>query len=291
MLGRPSALRLIFGIVGLSFVGFVLVMGMPVRAQGPDNGKGPHPARLEGVPILTIGNDLIEADLDSFGGFIIGTRAGDPNNNDDDHKDLLYGFFIKDIFSSYASLHVVGGPKEGIYKLQSNAPAQPPVLVNGDSAFTFWTLNGVRVEQTLTPAFNPFTNRDDTVRIQYRLTNVYTATLQAGIRSMLDVQVGMNDGAPYLVPNVGQVTREREYDRAHMPPFWKAFESAQFDPGSVKGLGILSGFGATTPDRFVIARWGRPSEQNGIGLYPASWTYDVDPNATVQQDSAVAMYW
>jgi len=94
--------------------------------------------------------------------------------------------------------------------------------------------------------------------------------------------VGDNDAAPYFVPGVGNSNKEQEYTSANMPPYYFAFESPTFAADSLKGEGMLTGFGMTPPDRFLIASWG--------SIDGTIWDYTVDPNRTTG-DSATAMYW
>ena len=99
---------------------------------------------------------------------------------------------------------------------------------------------------------------------------------------MLDVKVGGSDNAPYFVPGTGNTNREQSYTAPNIPPYFKTFESLTYDENSLKGMGILDGFGAVAPDRFVIANWQQISA--------TSWDYSITPGAETG-DSAVAWWW
>lgn len=159
---------------------------------------------------------------------------------------------------------------------------------------TVWEINGIRVTQTLSLAFNIYTGREDTIQIRYHLQNVADTPRAVGLRSMLDIAIGgtgaadEGDGAPYFVPGAGNLLHEASFSDG-VPAIWKAFESPSFDPASTKGQGILIGPGATPPDRFVVARWGRADQEDGLVQH--TWDYTVDPTASITVDSAVGLYW
>ncbi|MFQ5594670.1 MAG: hypothetical protein ACE5HA_11040 [Anaerolineae bacterium] len=264
--------------------------GLMASAQGTKGGDSPQQAGEP--PAVTVDNDFIRVSTDDDGQFVIGTTGGDPALPTDDNKRLLYGY-PDDIWSSFATVRVVADGETSDFRLLDRGPAEGPVR-QGGAIITTWLLNQVRVTQRLEPAFNVYTGRDDTVRIQYNLTNMGETSRAAGVRSMLDIAIGRvgamveGDGAPYFVPGAGNLTHEAEF-AGSIPAIWKAFESLDFDPASTKGQGILVGPGATPPDRLVLTRWGRFEQEEGIRFH--AWDYSVDPTADLTLDSAVAMYW
>lgn len=259
-------------------------------AQGTKEGEGAQQAGEP--PAVTVDNDFIRVSADDDGQLVIGTTGGDPAIPTDDNKRLLYGY-PDEIWSSFATIRVIAGGATQDFTLQDRMPAEGPIR-QGNAIITTWLIDEVRVVQRLELAFNVYTDREDTIRIQYTLTNTGDTPRAAGVRSMLDIAIGRvgqvieGDGAPYFVPGAGNLTHEAEFV-GNIPAIWKAFESLIFDPASTKGQGILVGPGATPPDRLVLARWGRFEQTDGIRFHP--WDYTVDPSADLTLDSAVAMYW
>lgn len=271
----------LFLIIALTFSA-----GLVASAQGAKTDQaGERPA-------VTVDNDFIRVSADDDGQFVIGTTGGDPAIPTDDNKRLLYGY-PDEIWSSYATVRVVADGQTQDLRLLDRVPAEGPVR-QGDAIITTWLLDSVQVTQRLELAFNVYTNREDTIRVQYTLTNTGDGLRAAGVRSMLDIAIGRvgpvveGDGAPYFVPGAGNLTNEAEFV-GNIPAIWKAFESLTFDPASTKGQGILVGPGSTPPDRLVLARWGRFEQEDGIRFH--AWDYTVDPSAGLTLDSAVAMYW
>lgn len=268
---RPR--RYLLGLVVL----FLLAWPVLAKAQT-------HPQAL-----VSVQNDFLRVDASDSGSytgaFVVGTTGGDPSTANDDNARLLYGFTPNGQsypYSSFVTLRLLinGAPSD--YVLTTQTPIQAPSVV-GNEIVTIWSIQGVRVEQHLSLVNNPYTGRPDTTRIEHILVNEKGQVVTAGIRVMFDVEIGGNDGAPYFIPGAGNLTNEREFSAVDMPPYWRAFESPTFDPTLLKGQGLLTGGQATTPDRFIVARWS--------GLYQTAWDYTADPNQAFTSDSAVGVYW
>lgn len=259
----------------------------PTAASPPIQDKGPGGGSVQDTPTETIENDYIKALTSDGGRFVIGTTAGDPNTSDDDNKPLLYGY-PTDAGSSFSTLRVISGSTTTDYQLGNTAwsgtgldPIAPPTS-DGTAITTIWQQDGVQVEERLYFAQNSATGRSDTTAIEYTIRNNNSTSRDVGLRIMLDVMLGNNDGAPYLVPGTGQATKQSEWHGANVPDYWVAYESPTFASDSLKGRGQLSGDNATRPDRFVIADW--PQARSTV------WDYTVDPNDLVTNDSAVILY-
>jgi hypothetical protein len=237
------------------------------------------PVAQFGLPVTHIGNEFVEANVSPWGQFTIGTVQGDPGTRDDDQKRLMFGHNGGG-YTSFVSARIIENGQQQDVPLYRLGDARPQV--SGDAVTMQWQAGSVKIEQVLTPALNPYTNRPDTIRISLTATNTGSQPVQAGIRVMLDTMIGGNDNAPFFVPGTGNFAVEKEYGAGEIPAYWKAFEAEDYSPASLKGQGILTGFDATPPDRFVVARW--PQLRSTI------WDYNVDPQAPVG-DSAVALYW
>lgn len=268
-------------------LGLVLLLSLRLAMAGPPAPTEVQESPLE-PPVASVANEYIEVLVDNDGQFVINTTGGDPDFPGDNNKRLMYSD-AGGIWSSFSSIrHYADGEPPFDFSLRDWEPSVAPT-VHGNTISATWLRHNIQVKQQLTPAFNPYTGREDTVRIEYTVTNLGTQAHSVGVRCMLDVMIGDNDGAPYFVPGSGNLTLETDFLGTDVPVYWKTFESPTFDPNSLKGQGILRGNGATPPDRFVIGRWGRASQVTG--LFRTIWDYDIEATVPVTEDSATALYW
>ncbi|OQY21244.1 MAG: hypothetical protein B6I34_07625 [Anaerolineaceae bacterium 4572_32.1] len=255
----------------------------PTRASPPIQDEGSKGINIQSTPSGNIANEYLQVLTSEAARFIIGTTGGNPNTPDDDEQPLLFGY-PSNVGSSFSTMRVISGSTTTDYQLGNTdwsdtgiAPIAPPAC-DGESITTIWEQDGIRVEEKLYFAQNP-----DTAAIEYTIKNNNLLSLEVGLRIMLDVMVGDNDGAPYLIPNRGQVTQQSEWEGAGVPEYWLAYELPSFAAGSLKSRGQLSGGNATLPDRFVIAAWSQAHE--------SAWDYTIDPDSSVTNDSAVILYY
>lgn len=247
----------------------------------------PQPHRCDPVtaPCERAANEFIRADVGPNGAWALGTTGGDPATTYDDDKVLLYGFAPagkSEVATSFNTVRV-SGPR-GQFDLLLQAPARQ--ISDTGRVVSYWSFDApyrIGVTQTTRLDQNPFSGRPDVVDLGYDLSNATTGTLDIGIRSVLDVKLGNNDGAPYFIPGVGTITEEREYTGTEVPAFWLAFESPRYEPNRLRSVGILRGPGLVPPDRVAIAYW--------IDLQKSPWQYQVNATKPVTSDSAVALYW
>jgi len=238
-------------------------------------------------PCLAVRNESIRADISPSGSWASGTTGGDPSTPNDDDKTLVYGFKpggASELGSSYTTVRIVGRDST-----RDIAPTTKDVVSqfkDGDRVHTVWHWTDphqVSVTETLRLVDNPFSGRRDATAIDYVVANDGSTSTKVGIRALVDVKLGRNDGAPYIVPGVGAVTTERDFVAADVPPFWQAFESPTYDPRELRSVGLLDSHGMTVPDRFVIAYW--------FDIQDKLWDYPVDVTKPITRDSAVALYW
>ena len=265
----------------LALAAALLILAVPLLAHASNNGLNLRPRAMFDSVFGTIQNSYIKTNVDDEGQFVTGTTGGDPTLPGDNDKRLLFGY-PDDIWTSFSSVRIVTDTASVDYRLEDEPPAAGPTVV-GDEVTTSWTTDSVKIEQLLSLASNPFTGREDTTKIVYTVTNNNNTVYTVGVRCMLDVRIGDNDGAPYFIPGVGTVTNETEFLAPNTPAYWKAFESATFAADSLKGQGLMEGSGATPPDRFVVVQW--------PGIYGSVWDYSVTSSLPVTGDSAVALYW
>lgn len=260
----------------------------PVAARRPPGLASIQGAPLASTPTVNVTNAYLKTLSSAGGRFIIGTTGGDPATASDDNKRLLYGY-PDNVGSSATTLRVSTGSATADYRLGDTdwddvgvAPLSGPTSA-GNTITTVWELDGVRVEERAILAVDPASGIANTVAIDYTLKNTQTANRIVGLRVLLDTQIGGNDGAPFLVPGAGQVTTERAWNDDEVPPYWIAYESATFDPASLRGYGWLSGSDASTPDRFIVAAWG--------WAFDTDWDYTPNAGRSITGDSAALLYY
>jgi hypothetical protein len=261
---------------------------LPTQASPSKQGKGPGEVEIQSTPTEFIENEYLKVLTSDGGRFIIGTTGGEPDVSSDDNKSLLFGY-PGNVGSSFGTLRIINGSTTSDYRLGSTdwpsagiAPTAPPSS-DGTTITTTWEQDGVQVEERLYFAHNTATGRSDRAAIEYTIRNNNSTGRDVGLRTMLDVMIVDNDGAPFLIPGVGQVTRQSEWHGANVPDYWVAYASPTFATASLKGHGQLAGGNATRPDRLVIADWTQARSTD--------WDYTVDPNDLVTNDSAVLLYY
>ena len=208
------------------------------------------------------------------GRFTIGNVAGNPNDPADDGRILLFGHSSP--WSSYTTIQVNG---ENYIFHASETTYDAETL----TAVSTMTIGQIVVQQTLRIVENSVTALADTVQISYSVQNNSSSVQLVGVRIMMDTMLGSNDGAPFKVPTIGNVTQELELVGNEIPTFWQATDSLT-NP-SVFSLGTFYKGGELRPDKVQFAAWGDIYDSNH------AWNYTVDNDKYVTGDSAVAIYW
>jgi hypothetical protein len=160
------------------------------------------------------------------------------------------------------------------------APSTGPVD-EGNVNRTVWTVNGIQVTQRLEVIAVGESELRDTVSISYELRNTGGTTRNAGLRIFLDTYLGSNDGTPFQVPGLGDVTRERELSGNGIPQFWTGFDDL-VNPSRTVQCSLINELGLP-PDRVVWGAWPEMSDH--------VWEYTIDPNRILTNDSAFYAYW
>lgn len=207
----------------------------------------------------------------NFGAFPVGGAAASGTGS----FNLSYSW-PNSPASSYATLRVDGTDT----KLGESASMPTSLVNNATVSQTEYRLGDIAVSQRLSLVRGPSSGLMDTVAIAYTVTNLGTASHAVGVRVMIDTMLGGNDAAPFRVPGVGALTTERDFAPGQIPSFWQAFNNLSVP--DMNAQGTLTGSGATPPDRFVIAAFGK------LSGYP--WDVTIDPAANTG-DSAVGVYW
>ena len=219
-----------------------------------------------------VGKDM--GDSVNNGRFTIGNTGGNPNYTSDNNKILLYGH--PDPWSSYTTIRI----NNIDYIFNANNTTYD---TSNLKAVSTMTVDSVLVTQTLQIVNNATTGIKDTVQISYSARNQSSSSKTIGIRIMMDTMLGDNDGAPFKVPSLGNVTYERELTGNLIPQFWQAFDNL-INP-NVFAVGTLYKTGDVKPDKVQFADW------SGIYDSESSWSYTISTSRPVTGDSAVAVYW
>jgi hypothetical protein len=289
------------------------------RAQDEVGGKGNETVEAITAGFQEVGsfsNEYLEVKVNDRGQFVILTTGGDPNVQGDEDKVLMYPESIylspdndKEIWSSYTTFRRRTNTDGLRYIPTHHWELNPRTETNigSRSATTKWVADGCSVimVQTLEFMRNPFTHREDMVRIEYTTDGVDSCgrweTHRIALRLMMDTMIGDNDHAPFLIEGIGKSSMQHDLQGDAVPKQFRVFESDEFATDSLQAMGLLLGTEANSPlvrpDRFVIANWGDAFAGPQINP-PMPW----DPvDASVWEipvregqphgDSAIAIYW
>lgn len=218
-----------------------------------------------------IRNDFIEAYINSEGHYTMGTTGGDPDRASDNNKLLLFGHP-----GSTTTETLIKIDEEETYFYSTNTVFN----LERTQAISTATIHDVEVKQIITLETNTYTGNADVASIKYIMTNNSSQAKQIGGRIMLDTMLGNNDGAPFRVPGIGNVTSEIELSGNEIPEYWQAFDN--LTTPNVISTGNFYRTAAEKPDKVQFAYWG--------DIYGSSWNYTVS-NQSVTGDSAVASYY
>lgn len=226
-----------------------------------------YTANIEGY----IRNDFIEAYINSEGHYTMGTTGGNPDSSSDNNKLLLYGHP-----NSSTTETLIKIDDEETYFYSNNT------VFNSQrtQATTTAIIDDVEVKQIITLETNTYTGNADVASIKYVMTNNGSQAKQIGGRIMLDTMLGNNDGAPFRIPGIGNVTSEIELSGNDIPEYWQAFDN--LTTPNVISTGNFYRTAAEKPDKVQFAYWG--------DIVGSSWNYAVS-NQSVTGDSAVASYY
>ena len=232
-----------------------------------------QPAKLESTEQRNISLILPMSD-GSIGRFTVGTTGGDPENPYDDYKKLIYGH--PNPGTSFTTIRIDGN--DYIYGSSEGTFVTLPHF-EGTSIVSDWMVENVVITQKLTIIYSS-TGNPDALEIKYSILNDAAASKDVGVRVMIDTQLAGNDGAPFTIPDVGNVTKEMDFVGVDIPIYWTTMDS--LTSPSVIAHGTLRGV-RFDPDRFVIAHW--------PGIRNTEWDYIVDPDRYVTGDSAIGIWW
>jgi hypothetical protein len=186
----------------------------------------------------------------------------------DEGKKLLYGY--PNAWSSYTTIRMDGNDYYQDTAMDTYVTQMP--TITGDSIVTKWTLPAnVNVSQDLTLMPN-------TTEYCLTVTNNDHASHTVKIRYMFDTMLAYNDGAPFRVPGIGDITTEQEFVN---PVFnsWKATDSLS-NPTLTSNCTFVLG---NKPYKVQFAHWWDISN--------VPFDYTITEGQSITSDTAVGMYW
>ena len=222
---------------------------------------------------VTVGSNYVENEFihlycgSDYSRYGLKTTGGNPDNPNDDSKNLLYPTTSRMFVS-------IDGR---VFTLGSDAAPVPDEA--GKKITASKDYNGLTVERILTIVPNGNTNREDTVEFKMVVINNTTENHEVGARIMLDTMLGSNDHAPFRMPNLGAVTMRTQLEGNDIPEMYQAFDNLS-EP-TVVSTGTFAR-GADKPDIVQFNRWG--SSTNNTLIPSCDSTLEIG-------DSAVNSIW
>ncbi|GEM_PF-2109366 len=216
----------------------------------------------------TLRNSFIKIACGTNGLFTLGTADG---------KNLLFGFpqegSTSHTYVRFDTLSVQYGNYTGVIT--------DTLHVEGNSLVMTWTYAEVDITQKLTIVEGASTGNDDTMLIEYFITNRSGSTKNVGILLEMDTKIHYNDAAP-ISTSSGYAAIEQDFSIPNIPQYWQAFQSSPTQAESLLvGQGTLIGGSAVMPDRFCLGPWGTYNDV----------TWDHTSGSSGYGDSAVLLWW
>lgn len=236
--------------------------------EGPAGTEGSPAMNKKGLisknPDLTLTNteydmSIAVADASYIGRYTEATADG---------MLLLYGYPYAG--TSYMTVQLDGSDYYQDSTMDMYVTQAP--AIDGNSVTTQWSLPtdvGVSLILTL---------QQDTTKYQATITNNDATSHEVKVRFMLDTMLAYNDGAPFIVPGVGNVTTEQEYTNPVFD-YWQATDSL-----SSPTLTSNCTFNASDkPYKVQFAYW--------WDIYDVPFDYVITSGQSITSDTAVGMYW
>lgn len=256
-----------------SGVSYIIRLAGDNYMSGPT--KGPYTLTLSYA--FPLRSSVLDVAVDPNGTFTLAT-AGDPY---DSSNRLLFGH--PSPWSSETTFYVDGSvygnglsdDQTDYYELtQASATA-------GGVNTTVWSAGGIELTQRLSLSAGSEGGPLNNLRIEYTATNVDTVNHVAGIRIFLDTWLGDNDGAPFRVPGIGDVTHETERWGLEIPSTWSGFDDLDNPDKIAHGTLVCGDY--PRPDRVIWGAWATMCDH--------AWDYAPDGGRLLTDDSAVAVYF
>ncbi|MDD5066716.1 MAG: hypothetical protein PHF84_06675 [bacterium] len=232
--------------------------------------------------VIEMKNEFIKiiGDPDT-GRFIIKTTGGDPALPSDQNSLLLYEDYPPTSFTTLKMDESVYkfGDEKGTFSVRMNERENTITAV--------WSVANIELNQKLRFVKGPTTGNLDTVEISYNVLNKDFKEHQVGVRVMLDTYLGKEDGAPFRIPQLGDITSEKALLPNELPDYWYSYDDLA-EP-SVRAQGTLKVADSVMPDKVIYASWERFNKY--------LWDFETKPGRSFRRsvigpaDSAVAIFW
>jgi len=186
-----------------------------------------------------------------------------------DEMLLLYGYPYAG--TSYMTVQLDGSDYYQDYSVMDSYVTQAPAI-DGNSIATEWSLPtdvGVSLRLTL---------QQDTTKYQATITNNDVSSHEVKIRFMLDTMLAYNDGSPFIVPGVGNVTTEQEYNNPVFN-YWQATDDL-VTPTLTSNCTFNT---SNKPYKVQFVYW--------PDIYGVPFDYTATIGQSITWDTAVGMYW
>jgi hypothetical protein len=211
------------------------------------------------------------------GRFGVVCLEGNPDDPSDDGKRLTFS-----PHGATSNTRVMVDGSAPVFGQSPGALVEPMAKRPDGSWVMSWKYRGVVAAQVLRLVAGDVSHRTDTLHVSYTLTNTDDAPRVAGVRVMLDMRIGDNDGVPFIVPGrPGIVTGPLELAGAAVPDFVQSLERSALErPGVIVDIGLVPRDGEERPDELVLSHW--PGED-------AEWLYGR--RAPFEGDTALGLYY
>ena len=230
--------------------------------------------------------------------FALDTTQGNPEEPNDNEKKLVYG--AKMPWSSFAIVKIdeetfiFGGiPREdrkNFFKNLKTGERVSAPYIEDEKIISTWRFGGVEIKQVLSFEKGYSTNLKDAMGVSYFSESIDGKSHDVGIILVLDTMLGENDGAPLRAEGAeGLIESEICFEKENMPEFWQAWDTEK--EATIKAEGRLKLKNKKTPERLILANWGKLAKTN--------WEIDCEPGSSFvrdgdfedEKDTAVAIVW
>ncbi|MBN1898370.1 MAG: OmpA family protein [Spirochaetes bacterium] len=164
---------------------------------------------------------------------------------------------------------------------------EKPEKITPSMVYYEWQIRDVTIKQFLVLTNNPYSPKEDTLKITFKVRNDGFEDQVIGFRFTLDTLLGENDAVPFFIPDFGYITGYEFLGQDKLPPYWYALQSLNKDDFKVQIT--LSDIIYQKPDEAIFANW--EEFQKNLWDIPRIRKKTFKRNILSILDSAVAFYW
>ena len=275
-----------FFILGLVFCLMILMSAMPIPIFASANSNitsdGLNITSQINAKSLKEGIRVLSSDLVNLARYNVSiavknaSRIGRYTEATAEGKRLLFGYPV--LCTSYTTIRIDGNNYCQDVTMDSYATQMPTII--GDSIVTKWSLpQNVDISQDLTLM-------PDTTKYRLAVTNNDHASHNIKIRYMFDTMLADNDGAPFRVPGVGDITTEQEFINPVFD-YWQAMDRLA-NPTLTSNCTFVPG---KKPYKVQFAKWGDIHDEPFDYRIREGRNITSETPVGIIPDTAVGMYW